>query len=600
MTDVPINHRRGLRERLALLPWWVRLIIGLVIAALGLWLVVRPLSSTNLLVVVIGLAFLLNGIGQLLQPGATRLSIISAIVLIFAGIAIFVFRGFTTSILAVIVALAPIVIGITRIVDAIRADSEERASGFILAAAAILAGISALAWPDLTLLVAAVAFGGWTLLLGLQFAWSAIVSRLHGSAGGSSTSPPVRRGWFLRSARLFGAVALFLVVAAVGIVSVRLHQGLPQVDGFYAAPAVVPSEPGVLLRAEPFTRAMPEGSRAWRILYTTTRDEGQPALASALVVAPRDPPAGPLPLIAWTHGTTGFAQICAPSLLPDPLVAGAMFTADQVVAHGWVLVATDYVGLGTQGPHPYLIGQAEGRSALDSIRAVRQLKGLTLADKTVVWGHSQGGHAALWTGGLASTYAPELDIAGVASLAPASDLEGLVANLTSVRGGLLFAAYALAGYDAVYDDIRDRDYVDPSSQTLLRELSERCLADPRVYVSIVEALAIFGDRDVFSPPLTTGPMLARLRENTPTLPIRAPLLLAQGLADPLVVPGVQRAYVQRLCDSGQALEYLAILDKDHVGLVEAASPLIPPLIKWTEDRLAGVPAANGCASVPVE
>lgn len=600
MIDVPVEHTRGLRERLALLPWWVRLIIGLVIAALGLWLVVRPLSSTNLLVVVIGLAFLLNGIGQLLQSRATPLSIISAIVLIFAGVVIFVFRGFTTSILAVIVAIAPIVIGITRIVDAIRADSEERASGFILAAAAILAGIIALAWPDLTLLVAAVAFGGWTLLLGLQFAWSAIVSRLRGSADDSSASPPVRRGGFLRSARLFGAVALFFMVAAAGIVSVRLHQGLPQVDGFYTAPAVVPSEPGVLLRAEPFTRAMPEGSRAWRILYTTTRDEGQPALASALVIAPRDPPADLLPLIAWTHGTTGFAQICAPSLLPDPLVAGAMFTADQVVAHGWVLVATDYVGLGTQGPHPYLIGQAEGRSALDSIRAVRQLKGLTLADKTVIWGHSQGGHAALWAGGLASTYAPELDIAGVASLAPASDLEGLVANLTSVRGGLLFAAYALAGYAAVYDDIRDRDYVDPSSRTLLRELAERCLADPRVYVSIVEALAIFGDRDVFSPPLTTGPMLAHLRENTPTLRIWAPLLLAQGLADPLVVPGVQRAYVQRLCDSGQALEYLTIPDKDHVGLVEAASPLIPPLIKWTEDRLAGVPAASGCASLPVE
>jgi len=29
---------------------------------------------------------------------------------------------------------------------------------------------------------------------------------------------------------------------------------------------------------------------------------------------------------------------------------------NQALARGWVIVATDYVGLGTAGPHPYLIG----------------------------------------------------------------------------------------------------------------------------------------------------------------------------------------------------------------------------------------------------
>jgi acetyl esterase/lipase len=277
-----------------------------------------------------------------------------------------------------------------------------------------------------------------------------------------------------------------------------------------------------------------------------------------------------------------------------------MFVADRVLEQHWVLVATDYVGLGTAGPHPYLIGQGEGRSALDAIRAAHQLSGLEISDRTVVWGHSQGGHAALWTGGLAATYAPELDIVGVASLAPASDLEALVANLGSVTGGILFAAYALAGYEAAYADVRDTDYVDPSARTLLRELSKRCLADPRTIVSVVEALAIARDRDVFSRPLTTGPMLAHLQANTPSRPIPAPLLIAQGLTDPLVVPGVQRAYVRARCDAGQALEYLAVPDRDHVALVEADSPLIPALIQWTSDRFAGLPATNGCSSIPRE
>jgi hypothetical protein len=51
-------------------------------------------------------------------------------------------------------------------------------------------------------------------------------------------------------------------------------------------------------------------------LYTTTRDTGVPAVASAIVAAPAHPPAGPRPVIAWTHGTTGVAEDCAPSLLP--------------------------------------------------------------------------------------------------------------------------------------------------------------------------------------------------------------------------------------------------------------------------------------------
>ncbi len=589
--------RSSLRDRLALLPWWIGLILGVAVVALGLWLMVRPLSSTNLLVLVIGLTLILSGIGELSQPRAARPSILDAAALIVAGALVLVFRGFATSVLAIGIPAALIVIGGLRIIGALRRSGGDKATSIVLAAAAILAGVIALTWPDVTLLVTAVAFGGWTVVFGAQLAWGAIASRLQRHTGDAdNASTDGRHGWF-RSARLLGAIAVLLIVVVAGVASMHAHRRVPVLDDFYAAPATVPSEPGVLLRTEPFTRAMPPGARAWRILYTTTRDDGQTALASAIVIAPREPPPGPLPLIAWTHGTTGFAPVCAPSLLPDPFVAGAMFIADQVVARGWALVATDYVGLGTKGPHPYLIGQGEGRSALDSIRAAHQLEGLNLSDTAVVWGHSQGGHAALWTGGLATTYAPELHIAGVAALAPASDLTGLVANLDSVRGGVLFAAYLLAGYDALYEDIRNTDYVDPSARTLLRELADRCLADPRVYVSIVEALATFNDRKVFSPPLTTGPMLKRLQQNTPTLPIPAPLLIAQGLADPLVVPRVQRDYVQARCDAGQALEYLTVPDKDHVALVEAASPLVPRLFQWTEDRFAGIPVTNGCGSL---
>jgi pimeloyl-ACP methyl ester carboxylesterase len=228
-------------------------------------------------------------------------------------------------------------------------------------------------------------------------------------------------------------LALLLSLALAGV-SAWLHAGEPTVDAFYTALTPVPSTPGRLLRAEVFTRGVPAGSQAWRILYTTTRDVGQPAVASALVVVKKDRPVSPRPVIAWAHGTTGIASRCAPSVLKEPFTSGAMPAFEKVLDNGWAVVATDYVGLGTKGPHPYLIGQGEARSVLDAVRAAHQLSGLSLQNRTVVWGHSQGGGAALWTGILAPTYAPDTHVIGVAALSPASDLSGMASNLAKVPG----------------------------------------------------------------------------------------------------------------------------------------------------------------------
>jgi hypothetical protein len=57
----------------------------------------------------------------------------------------------------------------------------------------------------------------------------------------------------------------------------------PQQVGWLGRPAVVPSDtvpdqPGRLLNSEPLeARWVLPGAQAWRILYTTTLDEGRPA-----------------------------------------------------------------------------------------------------------------------------------------------------------------------------------------------------------------------------------------------------------------------------------------------------------------------------------
>ncbi len=175
--------------------------------------------------------------------------------------------------------------------------------------------------------------------------------------------------------------------------------------------------PGTLIRSQRI--AAPPGARAWRVLYHSRALDGRDVAVSGVVVAPTGAaPASGRPMVSWAHGTTGLGDRCAPSRSPG--VASELPWIREFVDRGYVVAATDYEGLGTPGPHPYLVGESEGRSVLDAARAARGLRATGAGDSVVVTGHSQGGQAALFAGEIASRYAPDLDVRGVAALAPAT------------------------------------------------------------------------------------------------------------------------------------------------------------------------------------
>jgi hypothetical protein len=72
-------------------------------------------------------------------------------------------------------------------------------------------------------------------------------------------------------------------------------------------------------RAVALLVALADNARAWLILCSTENTLGTPAVASAMVPAAKHLPSGARPAIAWTHGTTGIARSCAPSLHPTPV-----------------------------------------------------------------------------------------------------------------------------------------------------------------------------------------------------------------------------------------------------------------------------------------
>ncbi|HSX65916.1 lipase family protein [Nocardioides sp.] len=564
------------------MPRWTAGVLGVLMIALGATLTLRPFSSLATLLLYVAAVMVATGVGDLVQSRNThdRTERITGVAWVLAGAAVLVRPDLSLAALTMLVGIAMIVAGGLRVWAATRGRRTDTVTAVLGGAASAVFGVLALSWPDISILVIAVVFGARTVMHGFTL----LANALRGAEQSRDEKRP--DGRLVRIRRASGAALGLLVALSLTAVSVVLNQGSSgEVDDFYTAPADVPSEPGRLLRSEAFTRGIPSGARAWRILYTTTRDEGVPAVASGLVVVSATAPTGPRPVIAWAHGTTGFARPCAPSLMKDPFVAGAMPAVDQVLERGWAIVATDYIGLGTEGPHTYLVGQGEGRAVLDAVKAARQLTDVSLSDQTAVWGHSQGGGSALWAGQLAETYAPDVPLAGVVAMAPASDLTQFVGTLEHMPGGSVFEAFVISAYSAIYPDVKFDDYVRPGAITIERRAAERCLSDPGTLVSIATSLGL--GNTVFSQPATEGPLGARLEENTPTGPIAAPLLIAQGTTDTIIEPSMQTAYVDRRCKAGQQVDYRTYAGRDHLGLVAQDSPLIGELMAWTTERFMG-------------
>lgn len=389
------------------------------------------------------------------------------------------------------------------------------------------------------------------------------------------------------------AAALILCLAA--LVALWLIARPRSPDSFYTWSGPLTGKPGALLRADPLAALPPEapaGTQGWRILYTTTRADGRADIASAIVLAPAA--TAPQPLVAYAHGTTGIAPGCAPSLLDDPFPHVPAFAA--LLAQGWAYVGTDYPGLGTSGGalgHLYLVGDDAARAVLDSIRAAHQLPGLSLGPRTALWGHSQGGHAALWAGQRAARYAPELQIAGIAAISPASDLPALIIHRRHGAFGKLLTSYVATAYADAYPDLDAWAVFPALSRPLARDMAGRCLDAAGAGFSLLESSLIPG-ADMFPDTPATAAFSARLAENTPLGPFAAPVLIGQGEVDDTVPAPVQTPYAKQLCASGAVLTYRLYPGEGHVSITDPASPLTQDLIAWTADRFAGRAAPAAC------
>ena len=387
-------------------------------------------------------------------------------------------------------------------------------------------------------------------------------------------------------------LAAVVVVAALAIAILAVEPEHP--GPFYAPPTPIgDGEPGSVIRAERLETA-PPGTRGWRVLYRSTAPDGEPVAVSGSVFAPAAPAdGGSRRVVAWAHPTTGIDRRCAPSIDADG-GAGAVPGLRGLLDAGYVVVATDYPGLGTPGPHPYLVGASEGPAVLDGVRAAGHLDGAGAGRSVALWGHSQGGHAALFAGQLAPTYSPELDVVGVATAAPATELAELLQRDIGGLSGNVLASMALVSWSEVYADrgITLASVAEPTAIPLVELIADECLeTTTQELVAVPEAEVLrlgFLDADPWSIP----PWDTTLAENTPgATALRVPLFVAQGTADTVVWPGVTEAWVAERCAAGMVVEERTYQGRTHPEIAAAAAADVQD---WIADRFAGHRAPSTC------
>lgn len=397
--------------------------------------------------------------------------------------------------------------------------------------------------------------------------------------------------------------ALGWVIVVVGLTTVLLAMIFlvltrnPAIDEFYDPPDRIVGAPGTVLRSEPFLGALPPDSVGWRVMYVSTDADDFPIAVTGLVVAPAVAPEGPRPVLAWAHGTTGIGRACAPSISEDPFAGIPDMTG--ALEEGWVITLTDYPGLGTPGPHPYLVGQSEGRAVLDSVRAAHDLDlhlddddiGGEIDDRYAIWGHSQGGHAALFAGQLSETYMPEQELVGVAALAPATLLQDNLAAIEGTDMGKVLTVFTIASWTAVYPDLPD-DTLSADASRPAQRLTGACTNQPsRPRVAIDGAL--LPDPVAAIDPFTDPAWTARLEQNSPDpAGVVGPLLVAQGLADEIIVPPVTEEWTRRRCAAGGVTQWQTFAGVTHEGIVDQGGELA---LDWTIERFEGAePPADVC------
>ena len=405
----------------------------------------------------------------------------------------------------------------------------------------------------------------------------------------------------------------------------------PPVAPFYAeTQKIAPTgKLGEVVKKEPVKTSV-KGAQAWKIAYISSDIAGRKTISTGLVVAPVGPaPAGGRPVMTWAHGTTGAAQNCGPSQVLDPvvplneyfLVGGNSWTdygipaVEEFIKEGYVLVATDYQGLGGGGRHQYSVAATNGMDTLNAARAAVSMKETGASKKTVVYGWSQGGGATIALAGMpeyikqTGTAADNLDIVGFVALAPqdisilapagkldqaAADqyIQGLQKTFLDNVFNFTHATMYYWGTQAAFSNLTLSDLFTDEGVKVANDIySNKCMhaASDTFNFNYGSNYASLLKK---APTNTLAWAEAMLKGGVPPVKPVAPVQIYFGSKDTAVPPMMHKLYQDQICKLGGNVGRMQLPgEQSHFTTPGSSKPFY---VSWVKDRIAGKPLANAC------
>lgn len=427
--------------------------------------------------------------------------------------------------------------------------------------------------------------------------------------------------------------AALIIFSAISLSS-QIALADPAVPPFYESvmQMKVEGKLGQIIKREQVKTSI-EGAQAWRIAYISSDLNDKKTISTGLVVLPTAPaPVDGRPIISWSHGTTGNAQNCGPSQVDNPartlnqyfLVNGNSWTdyglpsLDQFIKDGYIVVGTDYQGLGGGGRHQYAVAKTNGRDAINAARAAGSMKEASASKKTMMIGWSQGAGSTVGASSQKDYIAQKgtaydgIDILGFVAMAVPDlamyqpkvlDEAGAAKMVNDFAQAWSVDSFAFAhmsmnlwGTQAAYPDkLKLSDiFTDEGAKVLDQVYLNKC-----VHVSTDTINFNYGNtyKSLLRPQPKNAMAWAKAiidgSVDNATKPV-APVLILYGNKDTTLPPVMGDYYRKQVCAIGGNVARVQLPgDQNHFTTPPASVPFYMP---WIKDRLAGKPVANGCSA----
>jgi hypothetical protein len=342
------------------------------------------------------------------------------------------------------------------------------------------------------------------------------------------------------------------------------------------------------------------GVKGSQILYRTTSELGHPSLAVTTVIRPQHQ-VGPTRIVSYQTAYDALGSQCDPSYTLRGGGKNNSTAQDEeqlllsYVADGYTVVVPDYEGVNLR----WVAGQQSGYGTLDGIRAAEHLLKLSERKTPVgMVGYSGGSIATDFGAELARKYAHSLHIVGAAEGGVPVDLAH---NLFYINGspswsGIIPAVLLSLGRAF---GLNIDHYASAYGRKLIRQEQGGCINNYLGKYPGLKYQRLLKPRYV---PIFSNAVFVRIvnhlimsRTGTP----REPMLIGVGKengqrGDGVMVAADDEALAHVYCKRGLTVEFDVYKGQSHTN---AAVPFEARARTFLEDRLNGLPVANGCATI---